>query len=203
MSKLKSKERKSAILGAAKVLFLENGYTRTSLQMIINESGGSRRSIYEHFGDKETLFRAVMLDVFSQGSSLIENVKLQGSPELVLTGIGEALLSGLVSNPAGNAYRHLLVDALEFPDIGKLVFESGPAVAQNALSQYLKDCAKKGDLVVKHAEIDARLFLEMIQGGYQLKSLIDENFTMDKTAVRKHVKEVVRIFLYGAPINTN
>ena len=45
-------ERGLMILNSAQELFFNKGFDETSLEMIINKAGGSRRSIYNEFGDK-------------------------------------------------------------------------------------------------------------------------------------------------------
>jgi len=49
-----------AITDAARRVFLEHGYTHTSVDAIAAEAGVSKQTIYNHFGDKAHLFSAVM-----------------------------------------------------------------------------------------------------------------------------------------------
>jgi AcrR family transcriptional regulator len=48
------------ILWKAKEVFLENGFERTSMDEVARRAGTSKRSLYAHFHDKETLFLAVV-----------------------------------------------------------------------------------------------------------------------------------------------
>ena len=48
------------IIDAAKLVFLHNGFTDTSVDAIATEAGVSKQTIYNHFGDKEHLFREVV-----------------------------------------------------------------------------------------------------------------------------------------------
>lgn len=48
-------QRRQAILSAATDLFMEHGFEGTSLDMVIERAGGSRRSIYQYFDNKEGL----------------------------------------------------------------------------------------------------------------------------------------------------
>ena len=41
-------------------LFLRDGYARTSVDAIAAEAGVSKRTIYNHYGDKESLFLSVV-----------------------------------------------------------------------------------------------------------------------------------------------
>src|SRR5690606_2232629 len=49
-----------AILAAAQVLFLGNGYEGSSMDAIGAEPGVSKLTRYSHFGDKEARFRAAV-----------------------------------------------------------------------------------------------------------------------------------------------
>lgn len=57
---------KEQILNAALDNFYENGYERTSLEMIACSVGVTRGAIYWHFEDKRALFRAVVDYVLQQ-----------------------------------------------------------------------------------------------------------------------------------------
>lgn len=48
------------VLTAATRVFIENGYEATSIQHLVDAMGISRASLYDTFGDKETLFLQVL-----------------------------------------------------------------------------------------------------------------------------------------------
>ena len=49
-----------AILDAATRVFLRNGYSETSVVVIAAEAGVAKQTVYNHFGGKEELFKAVV-----------------------------------------------------------------------------------------------------------------------------------------------
>jgi TetR/AcrR family transcriptional regulator, mexJK operon transcriptional repressor len=53
-------DKRNAIVDAAKRVFLRQGYTEASVDAIAAEAGVSKQTIYNHFGDKEQLFRTVI-----------------------------------------------------------------------------------------------------------------------------------------------
>jgi TetR/AcrR family transcriptional regulator, mexJK operon transcriptional repressor len=57
-----SDSKRAAIVLAARRLFLRDGFERVSVDAIAAEAGVSKRTIYNHYGDKERLF----LDVIGQ-----------------------------------------------------------------------------------------------------------------------------------------
>jgi TetR/AcrR family transcriptional repressor of mexJK operon len=52
--------KRQAITDAARRVFLAHGYTHTTVDQIAAEAGVAKQTIYNHFGDKERLFREVM-----------------------------------------------------------------------------------------------------------------------------------------------
>ena len=52
--------RKARVLTVATELFVQNGYAATSLVDIARSAGVATRTLYQHFGDKEALFREVI-----------------------------------------------------------------------------------------------------------------------------------------------
>ena len=53
-------DRRTAILEAARVLFLERGYSAVSMQQIAVAVGINKATLYHHFRDKDDLFTAVL-----------------------------------------------------------------------------------------------------------------------------------------------
>jgi TetR/AcrR family transcriptional regulator, mexJK operon transcriptional repressor len=66
-----SEQKRIAILAAALRLFERDGFARTSVDAIAAEAGVSKRTIYNHYGDKKTLFLSLVRDTYG---ALIESV---------------------------------------------------------------------------------------------------------------------------------
>ena len=59
-----SERKRAAIAEAAQRLFLRDGFERTSVDAIAAEAGVSKRTVYNHYGDKESLFLSVIGDTY-------------------------------------------------------------------------------------------------------------------------------------------
>lgn len=68
----RSIEKRRAMLEAARELFVTQGYELASVDAIAARAGVSKRTVYDHFGDKETVFAAVLDAV---GDRLTETVQ--------------------------------------------------------------------------------------------------------------------------------
>ncbi|MFE7447171.1 TetR/AcrR family transcriptional regulator [Streptomyces chartreusis] len=58
--RLRSEGKQAAILKAAETLFLTEGYERASVDAIASRAQVSKRTVYDHFGDKGTIFLRVI-----------------------------------------------------------------------------------------------------------------------------------------------
>ena len=58
----KRRSKRQTILDAARSAFVERGYAATSMDLISARAGVSKRTVYNHFGSKEALFEAAVLE---------------------------------------------------------------------------------------------------------------------------------------------
>ncbi|ONI80039.1 hypothetical protein ALI144C_24125 [Actinosynnema sp. ALI-1.44] len=56
----RSEGKRAAILDAAEILFVEEGYDAVSVEEIAAHAQVSKRTVYDHFGDKEEIFSRVL-----------------------------------------------------------------------------------------------------------------------------------------------
>ena len=69
-----SERKREEIQRAALTLFTRDGYERTSVDAIAAEAGVSKRTVYNHFGDKENLFLAVVQRTFGRMIGLTDEI---------------------------------------------------------------------------------------------------------------------------------
>lgn len=68
----RSQKKRTAILGAARELFVQEGYELTSVDAIAARAGVSKRTVYDHFGDKERMHSAVLEEVTETLTSAVQ-----------------------------------------------------------------------------------------------------------------------------------
>ena len=68
----RSNETRSALLAAARALFLEKGYTETGTPELVEQAGVTRGALYHHFKDKMAVFRGVVENEAAQVAHEIE-----------------------------------------------------------------------------------------------------------------------------------
>ena len=107
---------RSALLAAARSLFVEKSYAETSTPEIAAAAGVTRGALYHHFTDKQALLAAVIEDEARAVAEEIDRAAPASLPAL------DALLSG------GEAF----MTAMKAPGRTRLLLLDGPAVLGRA-----------------------------------------------------------------------
>jgi AcrR family transcriptional regulator len=194
-------KRREEIAAVAERVFLSRGYTETTMQIIAEEAGASKETLYRHFGCKEALFsevirsRSLRITGGNDGDLCAE-----GSPSEILGKLGLNLLHFLVSPDSLSLYRAIVTEVPREPELGRIFYTQGPARLLNQIAKYLAAATLCGTLRCPEPELAAKLFIGSIVANYQILGLVapdDDAFSNQK--MQAHVTEAVAMFLarYG------
>lgn len=196
----RGRARRKALLDAAAALFMEKGFEKTTLTDIISRAGGSRATLYEHFGDKEGLFRAMMEENSARIQDGLAAIQAdeQAPPEDGLTRFALHLVRALLEDSTIAIVRVLVSEGGRIPDIAESFFRIGPETAQRRLADYLERQTAAGALRVGEPEAAARGFIGMITGNILLRRLVLPEQSLSMAEVDRYVGRAVALFLSGA-----
>ncbi|MDF1780184.1 MAG: TetR/AcrR family transcriptional regulator [Alcanivoracaceae bacterium] len=195
--------RRLAMIDAAKDVFLEHGYERTTLDMVIANAGGSRRTLYECFGDKAGLFCAMVAANTEELISRLQALPADATgPAHILTHIARVFLDMVLSPEAIAIFRLMVAEGPKFPELGKAFYEEGPLRLRNHLTQYLQRASDNGELTVNDASLAARQFFGLIKSDYQMSALLCPAGGECIGEIETEVDAAVALFLKGySPTN--
>jgi len=193
----RGQKRQQAILEAATETFLQNGYEGTTLNMIIARAGGSRRSLYDYFGDKQRLFSAV---IRYHTDKLVEDVRaidVTGMPAREgLTVLARNFVFALLEPVNLELYRLLITQAPAFPELARSAYLAGPALLLNELEKYLDHLQRQGQLPASlPTPHTARQFLGMVKAEFQLCALLSPERMPPDSAIDAHIGDCVALLL--------
>ena len=188
-------KRRAAILDAATGIFLRDGYNGASVAKIIEQSGGSKATLYGYFKNKEGLFGAVIerqcddiLDLFQDYEDFGETI------DEILFEIGYRLSKALNTENSINLFRIIVAESQRFPELGRLYYQSGPVRGYKMLSHYLSEML---ELSEPEAELAATQFFDMVKAPLHLQLLIQHKNSVLDHEMRDNVKRAVKTFLRG------
>ena len=143
IERTKSEEKTAAILEGAMKEFLKNGYAATSMDKVAKSAGVSKATVYSHFGDKESLFNAVMQDLvkdkFQQMMGLEAPQSLEQDPQVVLSTMATKMLANARSDRSFIDFMRIIIgESGRFPELAKAYVNSVAKPAIEIMSKYFK-----------------------------------------------------------------
>ncbi|EWC41648.1 TetR family transcriptional regulator [Pseudomonas stutzeri] len=192
----KDPAKREAILAAAQVLFLGNGYEGSSMEAIATEAGVSKLTLYSHFKDKEALFCAAVKATCETRLprrlfQLEANCDIAG----VLMAIGRAFHE-LVNSPESiGLHRVMVAMATQNPGLVKMFFDAGPQQLLFDLHQLFAQADARGLLDIAEPLRAAEHFCSLIKGAQHFRLLIGYAEAPSQTESDQHVEDVVGVFL--------
>ena len=194
--------RRQAFLQAAGDLFIEKGYGATSLADVVRRSGGSLATLYEFFGNKAGLFKALIADRVGRLTGVFDAAGAgERRPEAALEEFGRRMLD-LVLDPEVIAVQRLVIaESSQLPELASTFFSAGPAATTSRLTAYLAEQAARGRLRIADPEMAAEHFGGLIKGSLHVRTMYGIADAAAETQDReRRVKIGVAFFLklYGA-----
>jgi len=194
----RGRQRKQKILAAAAELFLKNGYGYTTMDAVVEKSGGSKATLYSLFPNKGELFRAVVDRVVSIRDpaelGCYENI------EQDLTHFAAQRLRVVFSTEHMALLRLIIAERDRFPDIARLYYQEGPQRSYQALSAYFREIDERRLLSIPDVEEAAEFFAGMLMHQWYLEQLYLSFEAPAEADILGRARDVVARFLrsYGA-----
>jgi AcrR family transcriptional regulator len=156
----RGQERQSRILQAATELFLDTGFGNTSIDAIVERSGGSKATLYSYYPTKGALLRAVIDEVVANR----DEPELDPSDDVrtALITFSEQRMKIVFSEHHRALLRLIISETERFPDIAQLYYERGPQRSHDLLVEYLTALKKRQLLSIESAEESAEFFIGML-----------------------------------------
>jgi TetR/AcrR family transcriptional regulator of autoinduction and epiphytic fitness len=156
-----------AILDAAQRLFLEAGYDEVNLNEVGRAAGVTRQTVYNQFGSKDAVFRAVVerhwTAVRLEAAAAFDGLDEAGNPEQVLHRYARALVR-FVTNTEQVAFTRLVIrEARRLPWIAQAFYEAGKAPLVESFAGCLDRLTARGALRCENPGLAARQFMGLLQ----------------------------------------
>jgi TetR/AcrR family transcriptional regulator, mexJK operon transcriptional repressor len=187
-------KRKLRVIQVATELFVGHGFAATSLVDIAREAGVATRTLYEHFGDKEAIFREV---IFARDAeAMVDPPTLQPDDTLfsVLRRAGHYSYEVTYRDRSIGLMRLMIAESKRFPDFMK-------SVGTSIFARFRRDFEKlfqsmeAAELIPAgdHAR-SAELFADLMLGAHPIMTYTNWNAEPPTEA---DVDERVNLFILG------
>ncbi|MET8050235.1 TetR/AcrR family transcriptional regulator [Streptosporangium sp. NPDC005286] len=198
-------DKRTAILDAAVKVFSQEGYAQANIDAIASLAGVAKPTVYNHFHDKETLFRTVMRDSADRSTARIiaafatlpdDGADLAGELERV----GHLMVECQLSEEGWALQRLLYAEAARLPDLYDEVVARGGIPALNVLAGRLAGLANRGHLEIDDPAVAAGQFMALVAGNLPALSALGTR-PVSPDDLADAVRDGVRTFLraFAAP----
>jgi AcrR family transcriptional regulator len=183
------------ILDAALAVFLEHGYARATIELVVQRAGASKATIYSFFGGKEGLFEALV-------DERVELI-LAGFPDIdggiinvraALANIAQRYMDVVMAPDAVALWRLIVAEGPRFPELVKDVYRVGNDRVAARLAKALRTWATQGRVRPVDPDRIATQFLAVVRGDLHLRALAGLLPDELERAIRRKVRDAVETF---------
>jgi TetR/AcrR family transcriptional repressor of mexJK operon len=163
--------KNEAILDAASDVIFERGLG-APLDEVARRAGVSKQTIYNHYGSKGDLVRALIERRANTISAPLELPGAEAMPTETLAAYAEVLLRTVMIDRGVALFRLLIANAGQDAELARAALPGGFRGARSKLTDFLRREARLGRLAIDDPGQAADFFVGMVVGNYQLESLL-------------------------------
>jgi AcrR family transcriptional regulator len=196
-----SAKRRQIIQGAREI-FLAQGFDAASMSDIARTAGVSKGTLYVYFANKEQLFEAIVrAECLFHAEGVFDFDAEDHDVGAMLTRLGTSYIEFLCRPEKASALRTVVAIADRMPEIGKIFYETGPAVGIAKLAAYLRAQTQAGTLAVEDCEVAAAQFMDACKSTLFNPVLFNFRAAPEPHQIRHVVGIAVKTFLaaYAVP----
>lgn len=131
--------RSDSLLGTASALFIKQGYSGTSLEMIAREGRVAVRTIYIKFGGKAGLLAALLARRRERYAAHVRDLVSDTRPlTAVLTEFGMRLLDLIATQESIALQRMVISESPNNPELAETAYQSGIGQTYAVLAQFFE-----------------------------------------------------------------
>lgn len=201
--RVRSEERRTAIVEAAASVFLEMGYEGASMNEVTRRTGGSKTTLYNYFESKEALFTAVV-DRYTTahlGNAVTElhaPVADRQSLRAMLLRFAQSVLNVLTNDASALAVYRMVIGESGRSDVGKIFYESGPQQCVDALSHVMGAAMQLGLLREASPALRAAQLLSLTTAECEQRVYQVEPQPLALAQIEAMAEAAVDMFMQGA-----
>lgn len=157
---------------AAWELFLDQGFSATSMDAIAKAAGVSKATLYAYFPSKEALFASLIVAECESLQDDLPVPKLSAGLSEALREFAKQYLNSFIHRKDVAFVRIIANESGRFPVLARLFYESGPEATTRRLSIFLDEAKAKKLLEFDDPVEAAKQFLSLVRGELPLRIVL-------------------------------
>ncbi len=186
--------RKSLVMDVATALFVERGFAATSLVDIARGAGVATRTLYQHFGDKEAIFREV---IFARDAgTALQRPTVEAGDTLftALRSIGDYAYAVTYRDQSIGLMRLMIAESTRFPEFMRSVAVSIFSRFRRNFEKVFESLAAANLIPEGNHARSAELFSDLMLGSHPIMTYTNWDATAPTS---EDLDERVEMFILG------
>lgn len=186
--------KNEAILDAAIEVMSEKGLG-APLAEIARRACVSKQTIYNHYGSKAELARAMSERRANEVAEVLGAPEAIENPAETLAGYARLLLRAVLNPRSMAIYRMAMTAASTMPDVALAIYEAGPRTSRLRLAEFLRLETVAGRLRTPDPLQAAEFFAGMVLGRYQTPALLGVAVDLTDEEIEQVAQEAAARFM--------
>ena len=192
----KDTRKRQDILQAAKELFTESGFHGTSMDALAKAANVSKATLYSHFDDKDTLYRALIQDKMADYQVDDFSDMLNWDVARDLQVIATHMLDLIFDPEALDMLRMVIAEGRAGSNVPALFQEVGPKRLLAQIADYLARQKARGTSYIEDIEADTGLFASLVVDHRTMMfALMGVGDGMPEADRERHARQAVARFI--------
>jgi AcrR family transcriptional regulator len=194
--------RQAEIERAAYAVLDDKGYEATSMLAVARAARASNETLYNWYGDKTGLFRALVRRNAAEVKALLEAELAAGGDALAILGrVGPVLLALVTSDRAVALNRAAAADPTG--DLGRAIAAEGRETVAPLIAAVLAQGRAKGQLAFDDLAMACETYLGLLIGDLQIRRVVGRMPQPDAEAIAQRaaiaLRHMLRLFSPSDP----
>ncbi len=202
-SKMPSADRRTAIISAARRIFVEKGFERTTTRALAEAAGVSEALLFKLFPNKEALYSAIQISCFKEeGEKFIARSQSLEPSTAALVLLVSDLVSHILAESRDDEgllfFRLILRSLMDEGEFTRLAIQGGPSRWVKKVEECIKAANRAGDMLDRPVQANlAGWMVHQLITGILLHTLPREAVIDYGVSHEELVKQVVWFCLRG------
>lgn len=188
------------ILSAARVQFLEQGFSDTSMDAIARAAGVSKATLYAYFPSKEALFSHLVQVECREKCIRLPSPDLDNGVVPALEVLCRHFVTHFLTKESAAFFQTVSSERWRFPELCHLYFNSGKKIVLDFVAAYLDEAKARGLLAFDDANLAADQLLNLVLSDLPFRVALGLDLRSEEEA-EKMMNAGIAVFLkaYGTP----
>ena len=185
--------RQEQIERAAYAVLEDKGYAGTSMLSIARKARASNETLYNWYGDKTGLFRALVQRNAAEVKLLLEKqIAEDGDPRAALNRVGQLLLTLVTSDRAVALNRAAAADPTG--DLGRTISQEGRSTVAPLIAAVLDQGRTRGQFAFDDLAAACETYLGLLIGDLQIRRVVGRMPQPNPDAIAARSERALRQF---------